>query len=412
MPDSLSAAAARRIALGAQGFARPRAASPTRRQLAKTIRDLGVLQIDSVNVFERSHYLPVLARAGAYSRADLDALTHRRDSDFIEYWGHEATFMPRDAWPLFHWRMDEARAKDMAREDSWAHTHSAVLTRVADQLADHGTATARQLGDDADRGKGSWWGWSDSKRALETLFRWGDVVSAGRRGFERVYAPAVTDVPAEFRTRTLSRDDAITELVARAADRLGIGTTADIADYFRLPTADTRRALRDLADAGHVREVSVPEWTTATGRSAPTWLAASARTPRRITRDELLSPFDPVVWARPRAERMFNFHYRIEIYTPAHKRVHGYYVLPVLLGDQVAARLDLKHDRPTSRILVQSAWVEPGAPADTAERVAELLRRTALWQGSDSIEVAGRGSLAQDLSAALSASTGPSAILG
>ncbi|MGO2660774.1 winged helix-turn-helix domain-containing protein [Mycetocola reblochoni] len=401
MPDTLSASAARRIALAAQTLAGPRPDRPGTRRLRRTIEDMGVLQIDSVNVFERSHYLPVLARAGAYDRAALDRLALGSRTGVVEYWGHEATFMPVEAWPLFRWRMDEARQRQLGDADSWASANGQTIRRVHETVRERGSATSRDIAEADDRGSGSWWGWSDSKRALEVLFRWGELVSSGRRGFERVYAPAETEIPAELRAAHYDRGDAVRELVRRASSRLGVGTTADIADYFRLGRAETAAALVELAERGDVSPVSVPEWGAGRRRDEDAWLSADHRLPRWARRDELLSPFDPLVWCRPRAERLWDFHYRIEIYTPAHKRVHGYYVLPVLLGDRIAARLDLKHDRAANQILVQSSWVEPGAPADVAERVAGVLHRTAHWQGSESILVQDRGTLAGPLASVL-----------
>ena len=399
MNDILSPALARRVALAAQGFGRPHPTSAGARQLNSLMDRVEVLQIDSVNVFERSHYLPVFARLGAFDKATLDRLTFR-PGRYIEYWGHEATLMPVDTWPLFRWRMDAFRARSLSDPDSWASTHAPFLQWLRDELAEKGALVASEVEHDANRRTGPWWGWSDVKIGLETLFRWGEIVSAGRNGFERRYALASQVLPTSILNRDINRADAIRELMRRGAVAHGVGTLEDIADYFRLPSADARTALRELQDAGDVLPVTVPGWTRGT-QPRQAWLAKDARKPRSLSADALLSPFDPVVWARPRAERLFNFRYRIEIYTPKHKRVHGYYVLPVLLDDVLAARVDLKNDRQTGTLRVQAAWLEPDAPPDTPERLAALLRRTAAWQGCERLVVVNRGTLAAQLASAL-----------
>ncbi|MFU8946332.1 winged helix-turn-helix domain-containing protein [Mycetocola zhadangensis] len=399
MNDTLPPALARRVSLAAQGFGRPHPASTGTRQLTSLLNRLEVLQIDSVNVFERSHYLPVFARLGAFDKATLDALTFR-PGRYIEYWGHEATLMPVESWPLFRWRMDAFRAKTMSDPDSWARTHEPFLQWLRDELTEKGPMVASEVEHDANRRTGPWWGWSDVKIGLETLFRWGEIVSAGRSGFERRYAMASDILPAHVLNSDINRADAVRELMRRGAVAHGVGTLDDIADYFRLPVADARVAIAELQDAGEVLPVTVPGWTRGT-QQRQAWLASDARKPRSVSVDALLSPFDPIVWARPRAERLFNFRYRIEIYTPKEKRVHGYYVLPVLLDDTLAARVDLKNDRKAGVLRVQASWLEPGAPPDTADRLALLLRRAAAWQGCDEVVVVNRGTLASPLAAAL-----------
>lgn len=399
MNDFLSPALARRIALAAQGFGRPRSATPGTRQLNALIDRVEVLQIDSVNVFERSHYLPVLARLGPFDKSALDTLTFR-PGRYVEYWGHEATLMPVETWPLFRWRMEAFRSRALSDPDSWASSNAPFLQWLRDELAEKGPLVASEVEHDANRRTGPWWGWSDVKIGLETLFRWGDIVSAGRNGFERRYALASQVLPEYVRDRDVNRADAIRELMRRGAVAHGVGTLEDIADYFRLPLPDARTAIADLQDAGELLPVTVPGWMRG-NQPRQAWLAKDARKPRMLTADALLSPFDPVVWARPRAERLFDFRYRIEIYTPKHKRVHGYYVLPVLLDDTLAARVDLKNDRQARTLRVQAAWLEPGAPENTAERLATLLRSTADWQGAERIVVAARGTLAGSLASAL-----------
>ena len=400
MTDTVSPALARRIALAAQGFGRPFPAEAGTRQLNAVVDRLGGLQIDSVNVFERSHYLPVFARLGAFDKSALDALTFPASGRYVEYWGHEATIMPRESWPLFRWRMEAYRDRSHADPQSWSNANTAFLRWLHAELAEKGPLPASQIEHDANKRVGPWWGWSDVKIGLETLFRWGEIVSAGRVGFERRYALPEQVLPSGIRDRIVPREEAIRELVRRSAVAHGIGTLDDLADYYRLPSADARRAIDELEEAGELLPVTVPGWLRGS-RQREAWLHRDARRPRRIDAEALLSPFDPVVWARNRAHRLFDFHYRIEIYTPKHKRVHGYYVLPVLLDDRMAARIDLKNDRASGTLRVQAAWLEPGAPADAAERVAGIVRRAAAWQQNEQISVVDRGTLAASLAGAL-----------
>lgn len=359
---------------------------------------LGLLQIDSVNVFERSHYLPLFARLGAYDKAALDRITQVRGASHVEYWAHEAAFVPRTSLPLFHWAMEARRRRDTDTDD-FARGNTALFGELLAILRANGPMPASAVDvawvrPDAAVRKGPWWGWSDVKRGLEYLFRWGDVVSAGRRGFERVYGLPEQVLPAGLLDAPPSREDAVRVLVERSARASGVGTIADIADYHRLRTDDTKAAVADLADAGVLVPVRVEGW------DRPAWMHTEPRVPRRIEADALLSPFDPVVWFRPRAERMFDFHYRIEIYTPAHKRVHGYYVLPVLQDDRVVGRVDLKSDRQRGVLRVRTAWAEPGEHLDPGRLGAAVLRAS-VWQGLDGVEVTDRGTAAAALADAL-----------
>ncbi|TFD29974.1 winged helix-turn-helix domain-containing protein [Cryobacterium sp. TMT1-19] len=398
MVQTISPALARRIALGAQGFGRPPTVTPGIRQLDALVNRLGLLQIDSVNVFERSHYMPAYSRLGAYDKAQLDRLTSGRESRFTEYWAHEASFLPRDAWPLFGWRMREFRTRSAT--EAWAQGNRPMLDWLLAELAANGPLRASAIEHDANRRRGPWWGWSDVKTGLETLFRWGDVAISGRERFERVYGLPEQVFPRELRERTVGRDDAHRELVSRSARAHGIGTGKDFADYFRLRGPATLAAIHDLEDAGELIPVEVPGWG-AGGAPGGAWLHRDARLPRRVDAATLLSPFDPVVWERARALRLFGFHYRIEIYTPEPKRVFGYYCLPVLLGDTIVGRVDLKNDRQAQVLRVRAAWAEPGAPSDTAGRLASVLKEAAAWQGLPQIEVERRGNLAEALAAEL-----------
>lgn len=395
VPDSISPALARRVGLAAQGFGRPRPLAVGTRQLNATVRRLGLLQLDSVNVFERSHYLPLFARLGPYDRAALDRLVFPRRGGYIEYWAHEAAVIPVETWPLLRWRMRESRGVRTERTARWREANAALLDHLRSELLARGPLAASEIDHDENVRAGPWWGWSGVKTGLEILFRTGELVSAGRTRFERVYALPEQVLPDAVRDLDVPRDDAHRALVAHSARALGIGTVSDIADYFRLRTDDTTAAVRSLVDAGELREVAVPGW----GRRA--FLHRDARMPRRISAAALLSPFDPVVWERDRAERMFGFRYRIELYTPAPKRVYGYYTLPFLLDEALVGRVDLKSDRQARVLRVQSAWREPHAPDHAAARLAPLLRETAAWQGLDEVEVRDRGDLAGAVAAEL-----------
>ncbi|RFA09771.1 hypothetical protein B7R54_11560 [Subtercola boreus] len=435
----MSAALARRVALGAQGFGAARtggsatsgpaaggsatsgpaaggsatsgppaggSATSTRptpglRQFAPLVSKLALLQIDSVNVFERSHYLPVFARLGAYDKAQLDRLTY--GPRMIEYWAHVASFIPVTTLPLLRWRMDDYRARTDAGTDTWAAGNPQMIAWLQSELAEKGPMTASTFEHESNRRNGPWWGWSDVKIGLETLFRWGDVVSAGRTRFERLYALPSQVLPPSIvtalRDTPVPREEAMRELVSQSARALGVGTLGDIADYFRLKTVDALPAVRALEESGELLPVTVDGW------NRPAWLHRDARFPRRMDAAAILSPFDPVVWRRERAERLFDFHYRIEIYTPQPKRIFGYYVLPVLIDDRVVGRVDLKSDRQAGVLRVQSAWIEPGvSPAahpTIAARLAAVLRTTAAWQGLDAVAVMPAGTFSAPLAAEL-----------
>ncbi|WP_120339853.1 winged helix-turn-helix domain-containing protein [Cryobacterium soli] len=400
MLPTISPALARRVALAAQGFGKPAPASVGIRQLGALVERLGLLQIDSVNVFERSHYVPAFSRLGPYDKAQLDRLSAGAAPRLTEYWVHEASLIPVDDWPLFRWRMQAYREKAAADDAHWSRDNAPMLAWLLGELAANGPMRASAIEHDANTRTGPWWGWSDVKIGLETLFRWGDVVSGGRERFERVYALPEQVFSTALLDREVSAADAHRSLVAQAARAHGIGTVTDLADYFRLRTEPTRAAIAELEDAGELIAVQVPGWGRG-GAPGAAWLHRDARLPRRMDAAAVLSPFDPVVWERARALRLFGFHYRIEIYTPKEQRKFGYYVLPVLLGDTVVGRVDLKNDRQAGVLRVQASWAEPGAPADTAARLAEVLRSTAAWQGLAAIEVVPRGTLAAGLAAEL-----------
>ncbi|WP_053353042.1 winged helix-turn-helix domain-containing protein [Leucobacter musarum] len=388
MTLSLSAPEARRVALAAQGFANT-AKLRVRRPFDTALERLHVLQIDSVNVFARSHHLPVFSRHGRY---DADALDRHlwESGEFTEYWAHEAAFIPVSDRPLFQWRMAERRLRD--QRSGRADALAPVLDRVRAHLADAGPSLVRDLEDGPRANRGPWWDWSDTKRAVEVLFAWGEVVTAGRTGFQRRYALAEQVLPAAG-LDDVSAARAQRSLVERAARSLGIGTLADLADYHRLKSTPARAAVAELEADGVLLPVVVDGWRTRSGAPERAWMHRDAAVPSRLAPNALLTPFDPVVWFRPRAERMFDFHYRIEIYTPKEQRTFGYYCLPLMVGGTLAGRIDLKADRASNTLLVQAAWQEQRAPARTSEVAATLLAQAAAWQGLADVRVSGIGNL-------------------
>ncbi|MGC5170776.1 winged helix-turn-helix domain-containing protein [Microbacterium sp. DT81.1] len=398
MKDTLSRAEARRVALAAQGFARPRPETVGTRQLNLAAARMGVTQIDSVNVFARSHYMPYFARMGAYDTAALDRLLFGLRGPYVEYIAHVATFIPIEDWALWRFRMDEMRAKYGTSPDGWFARNASTIEWVRAELAARGPLRPAEIEADAQRGRrGPWWDWDVVKHALEYLWMFGEVSIAGRRGFERRYALAEQVIPAQVLASPVPREDAIRELVRRAARSYGVASASDLADYYRIRDRKAvMSAIGDLVDEGALRPVRVLGWDRG-ARPLPAWLHTDAVVPRSVDAGAILSPFDPVVWFRDRAERLFDFQYRIEIYTPAPQRAFGYYSLPVLVGDDIVGRVDLKADRATSTLLVQSAWWENGAPEGRAERLAAELRTAAAWQGLEHVSISAWGNAVADL---------------
>lgn len=396
--QTLSAAEARRIALAAQGFGADRDAAVGRRQLSKLTDRLGVIQIDSVNVVSRTHYLPAFSRLGAYPRELLEDLAWGRKRPWFEYWAHEASILPLSAQPLFRWRMQDAQSgvgvwKGIAR---FLRERRDLAERALETIADRGPLAASEL-EIGRKGEGGWWGWSESKRIVEGLFWTGALTTATRRGtFERIYGLPELVLPADVHgAPTPPRDEAQRGLYRIAARAMGVSTAKDLRDYFRMPVEGAKDRITELVEAGELLPVSVQGW------KEPAYLDPGARRPRRIEGASLLSPFDNLIWFRERTERMFGVRVRLEIYTPAEKRVHGYYVLPFLEDEAITARVDLKADRKAGVLIVQSAHAEPWAGAATAERLVGELRRMAEWLGLESVRVEPRGDLASALAAAL-----------
>jgi hypothetical protein len=402
VPSKLSLAAARRIALAAQGFARQRPARPPSvNAIAQLVEGLGVLQLDSVNVFLRAHYMPVFSRLGPYDRARLDRIAGhgegRIDRRLIEYWAHEASLIPLELHPLLRWRMADVDTEAWGSISRVAREQPGAVAETLALVAEQGPIRARDTGAVRPPPRpGHMWNWHQGKVALEHLFFTGQVAAARRVNFERLYDTAERVIPAEIRARpTPTRGEAQRELVRTAARALGVATEPDLGDYFRLPRRDSKARVAELAAAGELVPVAVEGWT------APAYLWPEARRPRRVHARALLSPFDPLIWFRQRTERLFGFHYRIEIYTPAAKRIYGYYVLPFLLGEDLVARVDLKSDRARGALLVQGAFAEPEVDIEhVAGELAEELRLVAGWLGLDEVIVARNGDLAPALAAA------------
>jgi uncharacterized protein YcaQ len=395
----LSVPAARRVAVAAQGLHRVPARPARRADVTATVRRLGAVQIDSVNVLARAHYLPFASRLGAYPQEWVDEST-RPDpgpARLFEYWGHEASLLPVASQPLLRWRMEHADADAWGGMRRIAQERPDLVDDVAAAVAAEGPVSAAEL--EARHGRalpsGQHWGWrwSEVKRALEYLFWAGRVTAAGRgSGFQRLYDLPERVLPADVLAQpTPPRPEAMRALVEIAARAHGVATEPDLRDYFRLPAADSRAAVQQLVQEGTLLPVEVDGWT------APAFLHHRARVPRAVSGRALLAPFDPLVWTRPRAQRLFGFRYRLEIYVPRRDRVHGYYVLPFLLGDQLVARVDLKADRPAALLRVQASWAEPDAPAHTAAQLAEALRDLAGWRELEAVAVEPHGDLAADL---------------
>ncbi|MDS1134940.1 winged helix-turn-helix domain-containing protein [Nitratireductor indicus] len=396
--DRLTPSEVRRIALGAQGFGDRRPISQVgRNHMRRAIERTGLLQIDSVNVIARAHLMPLFSRLGPYPLDLLDRAQGRKPRMLFEYWAHEASLLPVEMQPLFRWRMQRAERgegiyKGLAH---FARTRSDFIEALFREVEMRGPLAASDF--EGEKGSGGWWGWSDTKRALEWLFWAGRITTHSRRpSFERLYDVPERVLPASvLDTPTPSTEEAHRSLLALAARSLGVASEQDLRDYHRLSASDAAPRIPELVEDGTLIPVEIKGWRQ------QAYLYREARLPRRIERSALLAPFDPVVWERSRAERIFSFRYRIEIYTPAHKRVHGYYVLPFLLGDRIAARLDLKADRAGRKLLVQSAHREKGAPEHTVDALAENLSAMRQWLGLDQIEVKGRGEFDKILQAHL-----------
>ncbi len=404
MAVDLSLAQARRLALGALGFGLRRPAKAGATHVRATVQRLNAIQIDSVNVLARAHYLPVFSRYGPYPTNVLDDLVHGR-RELFEYWGHAACFLPVELYPYLRWRMD-------GQAEGWGGgepQERAFIEAVFDEVAERGpiSAGALSLGG---KSRGAWWGWSDGKRAVELLFRQGRVAIAGRRNFERLYdIPERVFGPEVLHAPPVPAPEAKKELLVRAARAMGVGTARDVAMYFhvdswwdrskvdgRRPPARTQLLFDELVEDGRLEKVTVEGW------KQPGYVVAGAKIPRSVDARAIVSPFDPLLWERRWTKAVFGFDYQIEIYVPAPKRIYGYYVLPFLMGENFAGRVDLKADRKVSNLLVQAAYVEAGAdPGAVAGALAGELHHMARWLGLERVSVVPKGDLARPLLRAL-----------
>lgn len=405
VPLQLSAAEARRAALAALGFAERKPSRAGLAHVRATAARLGAIQIDSVNVLARAHYLPTFSRYGPYPPSALDDLAHTR-RELFEYWGHAACFLPMDVYPLMRWRMANQR-------ENWAtlsRKQRDFIDAVHREVTERGAIAASELSRGG-KSTGPWWGWSNGKEALELLLSQGRVAIAGRRHFERLYdLPERVIPPDVLQSADLPAADAKKALLVRAARAMGVGTAKDVAQYFHIDAwwdrqspngrrapATTQVLFDELLDEGRLQRVTVEGW------KQPAYAVPELRVPRAIDVRAIVSPFDPLMWERKWTKAVFGFAYQIEIYVPAPKRIHGYYVLPFVMGDRFAARVDLKADRKTATLVVPAAYLEPGhSPRDTARALAGELRSLASWLSLTRFAIGRKGDLARPLKQALS----------
>ena len=374
--DELTIVEARSLALAAQGFDKPRTKSKSSiADAVQVIKKLGVIQIDSVNVLVRSQELPLFSRLGDHDRNAINKATAQ--SKIFEYWGHEAALLPVELQPLFRWKMNAARTGKIKH---WGLTsfyadNKAFVKRILKHVEANGPVTARELSTRTEK-KSSWWDWDEAKTALEYLFLTGQLMARGRgTDFARIYDITERVLPPKIlNTPTPTENEARKQLLVRAAKAQGVATLSDLADYYRQKTAVIKPLVIELVEQGELREVTVDTWVE------KAFVHRSAKLPKKLYATALLSPFDSLVWCRPRNERLFNFHYRIEIYTPKEKRKFGYYVLPFMLNGEIVGRVDLKADRANSNLLVQSVHTEKGIKrASINGALTDELRALANW---------------------------------
>lgn len=385
--DSLSIADARRIALAAQGFdtARPQTKA-TQRHVEALISRLGVIQIDSVNVLVRSQELPLFSRLGDHNRNAIPKATEKQK--LFEYWGHEAAHLPVEIHPLFRWKMEAART---GRVTHWGLTsfyeeNKAFVKRTLKHVEKNGPTTSRELSTRTEK-KGTWWDWDEAKVALEYLFLTGELMSRGRgTDFARIYDIPERVLPQRIiEASTPSEHEARKQLLVRSAVAQGVATASDLADYYRQKLVTVKPLIAELVEDGELREVAVDGWTE------KALVHRNATMPKQLHATALLSPFDSLVWCRPRNERLFNFHYRIEIYTPKEKRKFGYYVLPFMMNGEMVGRVDIKADRSNSKLLVHSVHTERGVKRSSISgALSAELDAMATWLGLDQVQI-GRG---------------------
>jgi hypothetical protein len=374
--DSLSIADARALALAAQGFdtARPKTKA-TQRHVDALISRLGVIQIDSVNVLVRSQELPLFSRLGNHNRNAIPKATEQQK--IFEYWGHEAAHLPVEIHPLFRWKMEAAR---LGKAKHWGLTsfyddNKTFVRRMLKHVEKNGPTTSRELSTRTEK-KGTWWDWDEAKVALEYLFLTGQLMSRGRgTDFARIYdTPERVLTPKILNAPTPSEHDARKQLLVRSAIAQGVATASDLADYYRQKPTTVKPLITELVEEGELHAVVVDGWTE------KAFVHRSAKPPKQLHATALLSPFDSLVWCRPRNERLFNFHYRIEIYTPKEKRKFGYYVLPFMMNGEMVGRVDLKADRANLKLLVHSVHTEKGIKrSDINDALNNELHTMASW---------------------------------
>jgi uncharacterized protein len=378
---------ARRYALGAQGFIEGRATGRVDvRRFRKVVDQVGLIQLDSVNVFSRAHYMPFYSRIGPYDQAALDDWLWR-SGELFEYWGHEASLIPSQHHRLFRWRMDQAlKWNRLAQIEA---DEPEFVEDVYEQVVERGPLRTKDLEAPGERDSDAMWGWSNGKVALEALFLKGRITAADRPNFIRMYDLPERVIPEEhLEAPAPGHDEALAELLMLAASSMGVAAADDLADYYRIRMPAARPVLRRLVEGEDLIEVEVEGW------DRPGYLHPDATMPRWARGTALLSPFDNLIWYRPRVERIWGFHYRIEIYVPEPKRVYGYYVLPFLLDGDLVARVDLKIDRRRNALQVKGAFAEPDVEK---KKVGHALRKelelVATWQDLDDVNVERNGDL-------------------
>ena len=399
--EELSAYQARSIALAAQGLQQSGKLVSKELNiyaLRRTFQDIGVLQIDAVSVVARSHLLVLRSRLGSSQERLLEVLNRSayKRRDLTEYWCHEASYLPVQDWPLFKWRMQEAQSGKVWKGIwDFVTNNRKFVEAVHEKIRDLGPSSAGQLG--SQKKKGSWWSWSDTKIALEWLFWVGAVAVSHRENFTRFYDLSERVLPEQILGSALPANQAQRELILKASRHLGVATAEDLVDYHRLPKVEGKKRVGELAEDKLLREVVVEGW------DRPGYMHPKTSFEKTTSRSVLLSPFDPLVWFRPRARRLFDFDYRLEIYIPAEKRIHGYYVLPFLDRNKLRARVDVKANSEKNILEVRGAYGE-GRTVDqeTAESLAHELQALASWRNLDGLKIGKRGNLANPLKRILS----------
>ncbi|CAB4947689.1 unannotated protein [freshwater metagenome] len=361
----------------------------------EVVQRLGLLQIDSVNVFERAHYLPLFSRLGNYPKSELDDLMGGFHPTLIEYWAHEASIIPLENWPLYRWRMDAYRDR---YENKWGMKAESkkLVEQIHNQLKANGPMSTNQFETEANDRKGSWWGWSDQKRALEYMFLVGELVSAGRNSFKRLYALPEQVLPQHILDHLPDSDSAKEKLMLQAATAFGVATYRDLCDWHRMKPVNHKHILQNLLDKGELEQIKVEGWLE------PAYVAKGVQLDNLDTkgaRTTILSPFDPVCWNRDRIERMWGFNYRIEIYTPEPKRIFGYYTLPILHDRKLVGRIDLKSDRKPGNLLAKASWHEAELKNSEVQQLAKAMTKhletVKTWQGLNQTIIEPKGNLAE-----------------